>query len=266
MPIRKPSFFLFYLLLVGTFTTLQAAEDYKFGVFPHIPATRLIEFYTPLTNTLSDLLQRRIHLKSSSRFSSFRQKLFDGHYDLALIQPFDYVLAHDQYGYAPLLRFSDPLLMVLVTAQNSPIQTLEDLKGKVIASPPKSAAVHHMTRMALLKKNFDLTHDINFMFTKNHTACYLAVLAGQADVCSTAPRALRISQKEDNKVMKNFRIIHTSEPIPHTVIVAHPRVPKIEQQRIKDYLLHNPLKHFGTLVEAKDNDYDSVRRYWQDSQ
>jgi len=244
----------------------QAKEPYTLGVFPHLPASRLIEFYTPLAETFSDILERRIRLKSRPTFALFFQKLAEESHDLAYIQPFDYVDAYAKYHYLPLLRINKPLSMIMLVTKDSPIQTLEDLKGQIIASPPKSAAVYHMARMSLRQAGFDLDRDVKFMFTKNHTACYQRVLSGQAQACNTAHRALSIAHKKNAQLAANFRIIHESKPIPHSLIVAHSRVPQSERQRIKEYLLQNPLAFWGELIEAKDSDYEPVRRYWQNEQ
>ena len=97
----------------------------------------------------------------------------------------------------------------------------------------------------------------------------VVVALDRLDACGTSEQALRTIDKE--KYTDRFRILHRTAPIPHSLFVAHRRVP----QKDRDILLRTILNwpntqtgrqilergQFKPFVAAKDSEYEVVRRY-----
>ncbi len=268
--------FLRRLLLAGLLSpAVFAAEDssYRdsllFGVFPHMPATRLFQVFSPIADDFSRQLGRPVKLRSKSDFSDFEAELLSSSYDVALIQPLDYIWLHEKNGYLPLARRNTPLRTVIIVLKGSKLDRLEELRGKTLALASKRAAVTQIGDAALVAAGFDLDEDINRSFSRNHFACMQKVLTGQADACVTARRAL--AHWDDVKMADRFEVIYEAPPMPHALFVVHPRVSEKDRLILKKTILSWPDTEAGKrilsrgnllpFVEAVDSDYDPVRHF-----
>ena len=191
------------LLVAGTVSTYAA--EYQMGVFPYMPPTKLQEVFNPMALDFGTKLGTPVIVSSKADYKSFTDGLAKELYDIAFIQPFDYVTAHDQHHYLPLAGRGEQLKLIIIVKNDSPIRKLSDLKGKVVANPPEVAAVSRLTSKALKEAGLNPVSDVKRDYGKTHFSCAQAVLIGTADACGTAPQALRNFEKE-----KNYRAIFAS--------------------------------------------------------
>jgi phosphonate transport system substrate-binding protein len=251
-----------------------ADKPYEFGVFPNLPMPRLYELHAPMASDFEAKLGRPVRLTSKAAYAAFGEELRNETYDIALVQPFDYVDAHDKRGYLPLARRGEALEAVIVVRRDSPLASIEDLKGRIVSNPPEDAAVSHLTSMAFRDAGIDPQTGVKRYYGKNHFACLQSVVIGAADACGTAEQALRTIEKQSEPPSR-FRILYKTAPIPHALFVAHKRV----SQKDRDILRHTILEwpeteagrrileagHFVPFVAARDADYEVVRRYIRSS-
>ncbi|MFT5699206.1 MAG: phosphonate transport system substrate-binding protein [Desulforhopalus sp.] len=249
----------------------QAEDQYRFGVFPYLPPSKLLQLFIPIANDLSSKLGKKVRVTSKPDYKSFREGLNEEQYDIAFVQPFDYVQAHDLYQYQPLAKREQDLSALIIVPIQSELKSLDDLKGRVIANPPKIAAVSHLTSMALVDKGIDPQKDVQRLYTKNHFSCMQSVLIGTADACGTAAQAM--AHFEEKEMTKRFRVLHQTKPVSHSLFVAHTRVPESDRKLIQQTILSwadteagkEILKNgkFISFVAAEDHDYDTIRTFWQ---
>ncbi len=248
---------------------VHGSESYKFGVFPHMPLQKLHMIFSAVTQDLENELGRPVVLMSKPYYKLYKDELNKGVYDIAFIQPLDYVQAHQEQGYFPLARRAKDLKAIMVVSKASSYKNVEDVKKKVIASAPAEAAVTQLMLESLEQKGFRVLDDFTLSYSKNHFVCLQKLVDGIASACITAPRAMKFFNQE-NKV-DDFRVIYETSPIPHALFVVHPRIPeqqrKIIQKRIlawnvddkgKELLRKGRLLNF---IEAKDEDYEIVRQF-----
>jgi phosphonate transport system substrate-binding protein len=250
--------------------TSAAEKPYEFGVFPYLPLTKIHALYAPMAKDFEAKLRRQVRLSSKAAYASFAEELRKETYDIAFVQPFAYVDAHDKRGYLPLARRAEDLEAVIVVRQDSPLQTIKDLKGRTVANPPVDAAVSHLTSMALRDAGIDPEAGVKRDYGKNHFACLQSVLIGVADACGTAEQPLRTLQKE-RRMSTGFRVLHKATPIPSALFVVHKRVPPKDRDILLKAILGWPKTEEGKkileggqfipFVAAKDADYEAVRRY-----
>jgi phosphonate transport system substrate-binding protein len=191
-------------------------------------------------------------------------------YDIALVQPFDYVDAHDKHGYLPLARRGEALEAVIVVREESPLTSILDLKGRIVSNPPADAAVSQLVSMAFRGAGIDPQTGVKRYYAKNHFACLQSVVIGAAEACGTAEQALRTIEKQ-SQLQARFRILHKTPSIPHALFVAHKRVPQKDREILLQTILEWPntesgrkildAGHFVPFVAARDADYEVVRRY-----
>jgi phosphonate transport system substrate-binding protein len=248
----------------------SADKPYEFGVFPNLPLGRIYELHAPMARDFEAKLGRPVRLSSKGAYEAFGDELRHETYDFALVQPFDYVDAHDKHGYLPLARRGEALEAVIVVRQDSPLASIKDLKGRIVSNPPENAAVSHLTSMAFRDAGIDPRTGIKRYYGKNHFACLQSVVIGAADACGTSEQALRTIEKQ-SQLPARFRILYKTAPIPHALFVAHKRVPQKERDVLLRTILEWPntetgrkildAGHFVPFVAARDADYEVVRRY-----
>ncbi len=265
---------LLVLLLSSNLSVSLAAENelrntsYKFGVFPYLSAARLETIYAPVSAELSRTLGHQVNFRTASRFNRFFDNLKQQQYDIALIQPFWYPPAVDQFGYLPLVRMQEPFTSLIMVPDDSPLRNINDLKGKVIATPPAFVPVVHMARRALGKIGLVPGKDVQFKAFKSVDSCFQQVILGAADACITPPFAVAIIEEKMNL---RLRPLLKTPSIPNISIVVHKRIPAEERQRLKNIFLSwrqtnsgkellNRMKTQGFVPEI-DKEYDVVRTF-----
>jgi len=242
--------------------------EYKFGVFPYLSAVRMDDIYAPVSDELSKSLHHKVKFRTSSTFKKFLSKLKSEYYDIALIQPFWYPIAVDKKSYIPLLKMQEPFESLIMTLENSKIRSVNDLKGKIIATPPAFVPVVHMARRALIAKGLVPGKDVTFKAFKSVDSCFQQVLIGNASACVAPPFAPGVFEKAMNV---KLRTIFKSPSIPNLALVVHPRVPEQQRLKIKKTIMSwsqsakgkKLLKSMQTkqYVPIIDKDYDVVRQF-----
>ena len=248
-------------------TQPSAKNEYVMGVFPHLPPRDLENVFAPMASDLGTHVGRHVALSSSTTFERFTENLDKQEFDIAFVQPFDYVRVADQYGYRPLATRLEKLAAIVVVKPDSLLTTLSSLKEKRIALPPESSAVSHLFLGQLRANGLDPDRDVKLSRHRSHVSCMQQVIIGEADACVTAAPALRFFKEQ---MHVDLKIIAQSREIPHTLFIVHPRVPKQDREALRARILSwdkteegQQLLARGQLtpfVSIKDSDYDVVRQ------
>ena len=241
-------------------------HEYTFGVFPHLPPRQLEKVYAPVAREFSEILGVSVHLRSNSSYQNFMENLDQGKFDIAFVQPFDYVRVADNLGYKPLATRVEPLSTIFVVAKGSPLKSAGDLKGKTIALPPKVAAVSRLTMDYLKKLKLEPGTDVTVTHHRSHVSCMQQVMIKAADTCGTAAPALRFFE---HKMKTDLDVIAETGSIPHALFTAHPGLSEEQYKKIKQAILswsktkkgQALLKHgkLSPYKDIKDEDYNVVR-------
>jgi phosphonate transport system substrate-binding protein len=275
LPLLRAAF-LPFLIVLTVFASTSAAsaenkprtKEYLFGAFPHVAVPQIEAMFGPVAEDFSRVLRREVVLRTRPSFEKFMQELAAETYDIALVHPFDYVWAHDQHGYLPLVRRGDLLSAQIMVTKTSPFTQVSDLKGKKLGLPPNVAAVSYLVKGALVKAGLDLNKDINVANYRTHESCLQQLLIGAIDACGSAMYPVRFFEA---KWHPGFRILAESDAIPQALFIVHPRVPVAEREILTQAILAwtkngvaQELVEYGGLSSFKrtsDADYDVVRDY-----
>ena len=241
---------------------------YTLGVFPHLSSGQIEKLFAPLAAHLSKELGRTVRLRTKPNFNDFTAELSRQTYDIAFVQPFDYVAAHDNYGYVPLARRTGALSAILVVLPDYPLHDLLDLKGKRIGLPPKVAAVSYLTRKALLDAGMNIDKDVTLEYFKAHDACLNQLMLHKVDVCGSAEHPIRFFE---NKWHVTFRTLAVTKTIPPALFMAHSRISPEGREAIKRAILSwQKTKQGRTMLQGNgftlfqstdDAEYAVMRKY-----
>jgi phosphonate transport system substrate-binding protein len=216
-------------------------------------------------------LGRPVQLRSKARYEAFSEDLRREAYDIAFVQPFDYVDAHDKHGYLPLARQPGNLHALIVVRDESPLKSVQDLKGRTLANPPAGAAVSHLTSMALWQADIDPNIGVKRQYGKNHFTCLQSLAIGAADACGLAEPAFRTLEK--TQTATRLRVLHRTVGMPRPLFVIHKRVSKKDREVLlrtivdwpnteegRKILERGPIIPFVAATDA-NADYQVIRRY-----
>jgi len=241
-------------------------NEYKMGVFPHLPPRDLENVFGPMAKDFSGHLGKDVVLATSTTYERFSELLDNQKFDIAFVQPFEYIRIAERHGYLPLATRTEKLNGLIVTLTESPIHNVQDLKGKRIALPPESAAVSILIRNHLRANGLIPGKDVKLTHHRSHVSCMQKVVIGEADACGTAAPSVRFFE---NKMQVRLKTITTSREIPSSLFVVHPRVPAAQRAQIRDRIISwshteegKAILNRGALtpfVVAIDSDYNVVR-------
>ena len=208
----------------------------------------------------------------------FRERIKQQRYDLIFIQPFDYIRFAAGADYIPLASWTfkgtrdhpGKLNAVFVVRGDSPIQSLDELQGKKIVSPPQESAVAILGELEL-RKQFP-KQAVTIGYRPNHLSCLQQVASRHADVCICAAPPLAIFRKKHSVPL---RVIHTTRWLPSSLFAVNKRIPETQRKKLRKELLSRKIDHtndrqyllngvWSSLCPVSDTDYDPVRRLWQD--
>ncbi len=265
-------------LLILSQSVFSQSTEYKFGVFPYIPPEKVEVVWSPLIAQLVKDLGSPIQLRTRSSYSNFRNAIENEEFDIAFMQPFVYTNVAAKHGYTPLARFislrdkqqKGLLRAIFVTRKENVNLKISDLKGKLIATPPNTAAVTILGKELLRKHGLIAGRDYNISTHINHHACLRQLIINKPIVCITAhPPYARYNTQIHNRLA----IMAYSDPIPTSLIAIHKRVPQKDKAVIQNTLLHLEEKNYTqeflqkarltNFIPTTDEDYDSVREIWK---
>lgn len=228
--------------VAGPCAAAAAPQSYAFGVVPQYDQRRLVEIWQPILDELTRRTGLQFTLVGVPNIPDFEQRFLAGDYDFAYMNPYHAMLAARRRGYQVLVRDHAVLLYgVLVVRRDSPLRAPRDLDGKTVAFPSPNALGASLLVRADLANRFRVR--IAPRYVQNHTSVYLHVAQGLADagggVRSTfdsQPQALR----------DRLRVIHTTTKVPPHPVVAHPRVPRVVQDKVRQAFLD-----MGTTADGR---------------
>ena len=242
-------------------------HQYEIGIFPHLSKTHLQATYTSVANSLAKNLDHTIHFDVDESIENFYQHLKSEHYDIVMVQPFEYVTLAKQYGYIPLATQKEMLRALIVAKKGGAIQNIQNLLGRKLLLPPNSTAISYLTKKHLHDFGFNLNQDISIRHERTHVACLQKLLLGFTDACATLQEALDFFER---RMEVQFQVITQTLEIPHTLFAVHPRVDLSHRQALTKALLRWGDTSEGKKIlknkwlmpfrEISDKDYDIVRK------
>ncbi|WP_018132602.1 phosphate/phosphite/phosphonate ABC transporter substrate-binding protein [Effusibacillus pohliae] len=244
----------------------------------------------PLEKLLGDKLGIPVKVSVSTNYNTIIEAMASKKVDVGFLPPNAYVLAHDEKKAADVLlqaqRFgvddatgkpTDQLVdfyksMIIVKA-DSPIKTIQDLKGKKMAWQDVTSSAGYVWPAAELKKaGIDPDKDLPGSVTvKGHDKAVLAVLNGQVDAAAVF-QDIRAQMKDVPDAVQKTRVLMFTQPIPNDTISVRSDMDqefrkKLQQAFIeiaKDpegkKVIQDIYTHQG-YVPSDDKKFDIVREY-----
>lgn len=201
--------------------------------------------------------------------------------DVASINTFGYILAHEKYGteaHLTVIRHGESTYKAqFISKEGSGIKKLEDFKGKKIAFVDPASTSGYLLPLKILKDRNIEPKDS--MFAMRHDSVVSMIYQGQVDGGATfysppadgeIQDARRLVKTQYPDVEEKIKIVELTPPIPNDPIIFRKDLPdKVKEAVVaalkefvdtpegKDVL--QKLSSVTGFVDATDKDYDKVR-------
>ena len=239
-----------------------------FGILPFISAEQLVDRFSPLAQYLSKQLNISIRIETAPDFVEFARRTHeDQRYDILYTAPHFYPQANSKAGYQLIASVDSPgMWAVIVAPEKSNIRTVEDLKGKRLATVHPMGLSSLLVRKYLTAHNIDPDKDITMIATPTHDA---SLLSSYHDITDASALMQPPYAAASQQVRNSMRIIANTESTPHIPISVSPRISKNCAAQISSLLLNmgntiegrKVLKHtrFSGFKQAKKDEYEKIR-------
>jgi len=224
-----------FFIMMPSFAT---AAELKFGVLPRLPEKELIDMFSPLAEYLGAETGVKVTLIIPKDFDSYTKQAIAGDFDIGFTNPYVYVAIKKAAPKAePLALASEPesgtkLRGVFIVANESPIQSIKELKGKNISFVDPGSAAGYIAQMLELKKAGIKKEDMTVTFAGKPPKVGEAVRDGKADAGGMPETVFK-------KLPFGYmlRIIGTTGDLPNWPIHTTKKTDKSIAAKVKEALL-----------------------------
>lgn len=256
---------------------VETLKVIKMGLIPADDAESQMRNYQPVVDYLSEKLGVKIEMSVTHDYTAAIEAMRAKHIDMAWFGPFSYVLAAKEAGAEAVVvglrrdTGASTYKSVIVTRADSGIKSLNDLKKRTFAFvDPASTSGNLFPRYFFSKNGIDPEKDFkSIIYAGTHNGVELAVKNKTVDAGADSDTSYGLMVKEGQIDPKVNVVIYESDPIPGSPIAVRGDLPEELKAKIKQALLTMDEQTFfkvkgwgdiGKYVEAKDSDYDIIRK------
>jgi phosphonate transport system substrate-binding protein len=256
-------------------STARSAEQpvLRISVLPTQNQAEQEQMIAPLDAHLEKVLGQRVDFLIAASYEDNVDMLVDGRANAAYTGPLSYLKALERGAKvkpiaAPIDKFTRRpwYRACIIVAADSPIKTLEDLKGKRVAFVnPYSTSGYLMPLVALKQLGIDPEQDFaQVIFGGTHAKTEAMLEDGKVDAIATNISSYNQPQTQGKLTSENFRVLWESAPVPHSPFVVSKNLPPEQIEKLKEAFLTVPAgtqdlmgaESIGyTLVVASDYDH-----------
>lgn len=255
-------------------TTQGERKEYIFGIHPQRNPERLHAVFGPLIDYLNERV-RDVHFvfEASRNYDIFDDKIESRRFQFVLPNPYETLLAIE-HGYRVFAKMGNDadLRGLIVVRRDGSIESVDDLRGKVMGFPaPTALAATMLPKHFLFTRGLDYRRDLEVRYVGSMESSLMNVYVGNVAAGTVYPPAWRMFLKERPALAAALRIVWETEPLPNNSVMARDDVPPSLVAQVGESLLTMPETPRGRQVlalmdltefeAASDSTYDPVRRF-----
>ncbi len=265
--------------MAGTTLTMTSRSGFaqdnpaklRVALLPDENAGTIIQSAEPLKKYLESQLHKDIELVVTTDYSSMIEAMRFGRIEVAYFGPLSYVLAKSK---APNIepfavgvsKGSPTYRSVIITQAESPVRSIDDIKGKLVGfGDPASTSSHLIPRALLAKHELIGGKDYKFVHLGAHDAVARAVQSAQIAVGALSEDIFNNLIAKNSIDPAKLRVIAFSDPIPNYPMVMQGKLdPQLKASiresflGLKDQSILKPFRAEG-FVATDDHAYDILR-------
>ena len=250
----------------NTPSVITGKDGLVLGLLPIVSPERLVQRFEPLAHYLTHELDVQVVLETAPSYRDFiKRTAEEGRYDILFTAPHFYYLAQRISRYRVAVRVAGmPMDAVIVVPKASRIFTLDDLRGRKLATPPSLSLGTLLTRDRLISVGGGLAAEITLVETPTHNASPLSTVNGSTDAASLMTPVFRRMAPE---IKEQVRVIAKTASTPHMPFSVAPWISADLAEAFASAMVETKntpegkalLKHLGWpgFVAAEPVEYDA---------
>jgi len=225
----------FMLLCIGSIfaifpprTGAQETKVYTLAVVPQAYTISTATKWAPFVMKLSQEAGVTIRIKTYySTVRQFESDVKNGVPDFVYMNPYHMLMAHKSQKYVPLIREREPFIGILVAHKNTSVNSIQDIKGRVVAFPsPNSFGASLYMRWLLTKKERIL---FSPSYVQTHDNVYRHVMLDKAAAGGGIQDTFGNLPEE---IKNQLKIIYQTPPLISHPFAAHQRVQELVRIKV----------------------------------
>lgn len=208
--------------------TNVSKKEYIFGVHPLHNPQRLHEVFSPLMEYINKHFEKvSFKLEASRNYASYDKKLYAQKFDFALPNPYQTVNAV-KHGYQIFGKMADDhnFRGIILIRKDSDINTIADLKGKIVAYPaPTALAATMMPQYYIQQHGLDVMKDIDNRYVGSQESSIMNVFLKHSAASATWPLPWIALSKERPEIAEQLTVKWKTDPLPNNGLVAKKDIP-----------------------------------------
>lgn len=222
-------------ILIFPAATCVAAETnaIEMSISPFLPPHVLLTSYAPMRAYLERELKHPVSLVTAPDYRVYNERILRGEPAFLIAVASSAQLAIEDKGYVPYLRPEIYTRPILIVAQDSVIQRVTDLHGRLIVTTDRMAVVAMQGIEMLRKAGLTPDRDVTLRHLANHAAAINYVISHDADAAIVSDRALA---QMPTAQQQSVRIIADWKPgsVPGVVYLARADISAEQIMRMKN--------------------------------
>lgn len=232
------------MVLVGAAAQAQPTP-WRMALIPYLSPNVLIPLFQPLASHLAQDTGRGVELYSAPSIRAHVERIVRPEFDIIFTAPHMGRLSQLDAGYVPIGSFERPLTGVISVRKDSPIQRLEQLRGKTVAINDRLVLNSILTLTELEKRGVQLA-DLKIVPAASQNSALLSVAAGDVDAAVTVNFAVGQIPQDKQAQLRNLFQTDENPDMPSTLILVHPTMAASDRAR-----LEASLQRFAATDEGK---------------
>ena len=214
---------------------------YKVGIHPLHNPKRLFEVYKPLIDLFNKSIpEATFVLEASKNYDEFEKKLYAGHFDFALPNPYQTINAM-KHGYHVFAKMGDDenFRGIILVRNDAGIRQISDLKGKIIAYPASTAlAATLMPQYYLQTHGLNINTDIENIYVGSQESAIMNVLNRKVAAGATWPVPWKAFIKNEPQLAKQLEVKWQTESLLNNSWMVKQAIPVDIIEKISATLLN----------------------------
>lgn len=231
------------VLMAGAVQAQQA--PWRMALIPYLSPNVLIPLFQPLASHLAQDTGRGVELYSAPNIRAHVERIVRPEFDIIFTAPHMGRLSQLEAGYVPIGSFERPLTGVISVRRDSPIQHLDQLRGKTVAINDRLVLNSILTLSELENRGVQLA-DLKIVPAASQNSALLSVAAGDVDAAVTVNFAIGQIPKDKQAQLRALFQTEESPGMPSTLILVHPAMAASDRER-----LEASLQRFAVTEEGK---------------
>ncbi len=246
---------------------VHAETDEKpltFGIVPQQSASKLARLWRPILNHLEQETGLKFVFSTAKTIPIFEQRVAEGQYDIAYMNPYHYTAFHANPGYEAIAKQKNKRIKgIIVVRKDSSIKNIEELADQTLAFPAPAAFAASVLPRAHFKQQ---ALNITPKYVSSHDSVYLSIAKG---LYPAGGGVMRTFNNVDPQIRDQLKVLWTTKEYTPHAIAVHPKLEIEKRNKIQAALIKmndtpksmNLLKalNFKGIEMAEDAHWNDVR-------